>query len=107
MENKKDINALIGELVSYGMENGLVDPADEVCLTNQLLALFGLDEYEKKEAPARKRPVHEILDDMLDYAVEHKILEDDTITAKDLFDTKIMGVLTPLPSQVQLRFWEK
>ena len=41
MENNKDINALIGELISYGMENGLVDPADEVCLTNQLLALFG------------------------------------------------------------------
>ena len=55
MENKKDINALIGELVSYGMENGLVDPADEVCLTNQLLALFGLDEYEKKAAGTKGR----------------------------------------------------
>ena len=107
MEEKKDINALIGELVSYGMENSLVEPADEVYVTNQLLSLFGLNEYEKKGIPAQKRPVHEILDDMLDYAVEHKILEDDTVTARDLFDTKIMGLLTPLPSQVQRRFWEK
>lgn len=107
MEEKRDINALIGELVSYGMENSLVEPADEVYVTNQLLSLFGLNEYEKKGIPAQKRPVHEILDDMLDYAVEHKILEDDTVTARDLFDTKIMGLLTPLPSQVQRRFWEK
>ena len=42
MEEKKDINALIGELVSYGMENSLVEPADEVYVTNQLLSLFGL-----------------------------------------------------------------
>ena len=70
MEEKRDINALIGELVSYGMENSLVEPADEVYVTNQLLSLFGLNEYEKKGIPAQKRPVHEILDDMLDYAVE-------------------------------------
>lgn len=107
MENTKDINRLIGELVSYGKANGLVDEADEVYVTNQLLSLFELNEYEKEEALEKVRPVHEILDDLLDYAVEHKILEDDTITAKDLFDTKIMGLLTPLPSQVQRRFFEK
>ena len=107
MERITDINILIGELMAYGMENGLVAPADEVFVTNQLLSLFGLDEYEKKELPPQKRPVHEILDDMLAYAVEEKLLEDDTITAKDLFDTKIMGILTPMPSQVQQRFWEK
>ena len=101
MERITDINILIGELMAYGMENGLVAPADEVFVTNQLLSLFGLDEYEKKELPSQKRPVHEILDDMLAYAVEEKLLEDDTITAKDLFDTKIMGILTPMPSQVQ------
>ena len=107
MERITDINILIGELMAYGMENGLVAPADEVFVTNQLLSLFGLDEYEKKELPPQKQPVHEILDDMLAYAVEEKLLEDDTITAKDLFDTKIMGILTPMPSQVQQRFWEK
>lgn len=107
MENTKDINRLIGELVSYGKANGLVDEADEVYVTNQLLSLFERNEYEKEEALGKVRPVHEILDDLLDYAADHKILEDDTITAKDLFDTKIMGLLTPLPSQVQRRFFEK
>ena len=103
----KNINTLIGELISYGMAEGLVDPADQVCLTNRLLEILGLQEYEKTELPEKPRAIHEILDDILDYAAEQKILEDDTITNRDLFDTKIMGALTPLPSQVQKRFWEK
>ena len=38
----KNINTLIGELISYGMAEGLVDPADQVCLTNRLLEILGL-----------------------------------------------------------------
>lgn len=30
-------------------------------------------------------------------------MEDDTITTKDLFDTKIMGLITPMPSQGKKR----
>lgn len=106
MENTRDINSLITELVAYGKANGLVEAADEVFVTNQLLSLFALNEYEKAEDVTEVRALHEILDDLLQYAVEHKILEDDTITAKDLFDTKIMGLLTPPPSVVQRRFKE-
>ena len=106
MDSTKDINSLIGELVAYGKANGLVEEADEVYVTNQLLSLFALNEYESKEI-AEPRALHEILEDLIDYALAHQILEDDTITAKDLFDTKIMGLLTPAPSVVQKRFWDK
>ena len=106
MENTRDINSLITELVAYGKANGLVEVADEVFVTNQLLSLFALNEYEKAEDVTEVRALHEILEDLLQYAVDHKILEDDTITAKDLFDTKIMGLLTPPPSVVQRRFKE-
>ncbi len=104
---KKEIDSLIGELVAYGMAAGLVDQADEVYVTNQLLALFGQNEYEKQEAPADIRPVHKILEDLLACAKEEGLLEEDTVTARDLLDTKIMGILTPPPSQVQRRFWER
>lgn len=107
MENERDINFLIEELFSYGRANGLVEEADEVFVTNQLLSLFERNEYEKSGSVSKIRPVHEILEDLLQYALNHHILEDDTITAKDLFDTKIMGLLTPLPSQVQRRFCVK
>ena len=50
------------------------------------------------------RPIHLILEDMMNYAIEQGIMEDDTITTKDLFDTKIMGLITPMPSQVREKF---
>ena len=41
----------IKQLVNYGLKNGLIEKEDEIFTTNQLLALFGLDEMEEVEAP--------------------------------------------------------
>lgn len=97
-----DINNLITELVNYGIDKGLVDKADVIYVTNRLLELFQLNSYKKEDMPAY-REVHLILNDMLDYAVEKGFLED-TITNRDLFDTKIMGMLTPAPSVIRKEF---
>lgn len=97
----------IRELVVYGKNTGLVDPADEVYVTNRLLELFCLSEYETGTETAAARPLHEILEDLMTYAYQDGIMEDDTITAKDLFDTKIMACLTPAPSVVRAVFREK
>ncbi len=101
------INRLIDELVCYGMNSGLVDPVDEVYTRNRLLELYQLDTYEKSDFTGEPRPVHEILEDLMAIAHEKGIMEEDTITMKDLFDTKIMGLLTPPPSVVQRTFEEK
>ena len=45
------------------------------------------------------RPLEDILKDLLDWAVENGRIEDGTIS-RDLFDTELMGRLTPRPSQV-------
>lgn len=96
------MDKLISELVSYGIENGLIDDDDKVYVINRLLELFGkMDFTWSKE---QVRPVHLILEDMMAYAVEHGIMEDDTITTKDLFDTKVMGLITPMPSSVRAKF---
>lgn len=97
-----NINNLITELVNYGIGKGLVDKDDVIYVTNKLLELFQLNSY-KKEDIADYREVHMILNDMLSYAVEKGFLED-TITNRDLFDTKIMGMLTPAPSVVRNEF---
>ena len=100
------IETYIKELVTYGLNKGLVDPADEIYVTNRLLELFDIQEYnEPAEIPSR--PLVDILNDMLDYAYQHKLMEDDTITNRDLFDTKIMGMLTPAPSVVRKIFADK
>lgn len=101
------INQLILELVNYGIEKELVDPEDKIYVTNSLIDLFELNDYEEPETKADPRELHLILEDLLAYAVEHGILKEDTITQKDLFDTRIMGILTPLPSVVRAEFAEK
>nr|MBQ8253790.1 galactose-1-phosphate uridylyltransferase [Lachnospiraceae bacterium] len=96
------MNQLISELVTYGMNCGLIDTADKVYTVNRLLELFELTAFEWVDTDARA--IHEILSDMVDYAVKTGILKEDTITNRDLFDTKIMGILTPMPSVVRNKF---
>ena len=100
-----NICSLIRELTDYGMNKGLVEPADEIYTVNRLLELFNINEYtpEGAEDDTEPRQVHLILNDMLDYAVSEGMIED-TITNRDLFDTKIMGLLTPPPFAVRAKF---
>ena len=99
------INRLINELVAYGIREHLVDEDDRVFVTNNLLDLFKQVEFDKEEIK-EERVLADILKDMCDFAVKEKIIEDDSVTATDLFDTKIMGLLTPMPSTVRRIFKE-
>lgn len=98
------INRLINELVQYGISKHLVEEDDRVYVTNRLLELFGQMEFS--EEITEERPLAEILEDMCTYAFENGMIEDDSVTVTDLFDTKIMGLLTPAPSVVRKTFYE-
>ena len=100
------INNLICELIAYGIKNELIDPSDEIYCINSLLDLFGLDGYSvPDDSVMTGRPLCEILEDMLQFAIDHGLVED-TSAQRDLFDTRIMGRITPAPSIVQQRFAE-
>ena len=92
------IETCIDSLISYAMNCGLAEPADHVVLTNRILDLLRIDSYEPSDEP-QSEDLEEILAGILDYAVE-KGLCDDGITARDIFDTRIMGALTPMPREV-------
>ena len=92
------IETCIDSLVCYAMNRGLAEPADHICLVNRLLEALHLDDYAPSQEEVSE-DLEEILSGILDYAVE-KGLCDDNITARDLFDTKIMGILTPMPREV-------
>ena len=99
------IETYIDSLVSYAMNNGLAEPEDHIVLVNRLLDLLGKPDYEPSDEP-QTEDLEEILAGILAYAVE-KGLCDDGITAKDIFDTRIMGALTPMPREVIRTFREK
>ena len=99
------IETYIDSLVAYAMNTGLAEPEDHQVLTNRLLDLLGKPDYEPSEEPMTE-DLEEILAGILAYAVENGLC-DDGITAKDIFDTRIMGALTPMPREVIRTFWEK
>lgn len=98
----------IRKLVEYGLKTGLVEKEDEIYTVNRLLELFELDEIEDKGADIsmEEEELEEVLGRLMDYAVEKGIMKEDGIVYRDLFDTKIMSVLMPRPSEVIREFWK-
>ncbi|HIT89725.1 MAG TPA: UDP-glucose--hexose-1-phosphate uridylyltransferase [Candidatus Merdenecus merdavium] len=97
----------IKKLVLYGISTGLIEEEDRIYTTNLLIELFKEDEYVDCEVDERDLNLETILKNLLDYAYEHHIIEDNGVVTRDLFDTKIMNCLMPRPSEVVRRFKEK
>ena len=95
----------IKKLICYGLQKQLFSKRDEIYVTNLLIDALGLDEFDCDETFSNV-DLEQTLKSLLDYAVEKGIIEDN-ITARDLFDTKLMGLMMPRPSEVEHEFFEK
>ena len=100
MEN---ICTRITQLVNYAVKNGLIEETDRAWAVNCLLDRLGLSSYEPTECP--DAPIEDILGEICDYAAEAGLIEENSIAYRDLFDTAVMGILTPRPSEVISRFY--
>ena len=93
-------------LIDYALAQNLCVPEDACYLENMVLALYGANAPE--ELPQPQLPELPTLGQLLtaytDIAAERGVLPDDGITQRDLFAAKLMGLFTPLPSQVCLEF---
>lgn len=99
------ISTSVKKLVKYALDNDLIKKADKIYITNILLGILKVEDFdEQAEIPQEPVCLEKTLGEILDYAVEKGIIEDGTVS-RDLFDTKLMGVLTPRPSAVIDRFF--
>ena len=95
----------IRQLTAYAEATGLIDPLDRIYAHNTLISALGLNAYE--DIPCdMDAPIEEILSDINDFAFENGLIPDNGVTQRDLFDAKIMGLLTPRPSEVIAKFRE-
>ena len=101
-KTKMTIYENIMRLTSYALTCALIKEEDVIYTQNKLLELFALDGFETPVAPelpaVKTEDLESILQEMLDYAAEKKLFDDQGIVSRDLFDTKIMGLLVPPPS---------
>ena len=96
----------IKNLVQYGLDTGLLEESDRIYAINQILETMNMDEYEEPESSGGEIRLESVLQELLDYAGQTGLIEEDSVTYRDLFDTKLMNCLMPRPSETQRRFWD-
>lgn len=93
----------IERLVRYAVKNGLISSEDVYVVRNGFMDALGLTEWEQGSPSPDDLPIDSILKPLVDYACEHGIIQD-TTNSRDLFDTKLMGILTPMPREMNASF---
>ena len=100
-----DIYRLTDQLVAYALANELIEKEDQIWARNELLAVLGLTDYKPSSAKVKTpKTAAEILTPMCDWAAAHGLISPDTVTQRDLFDTRLMNVFAARPSEVISEF---
>ena len=94
------VSLKISKLIKYALDNKLIGEEDKIYMTNSLMSALGVAEYIEPDVEVTAEPLEDILASLCDYAAEKGLLENNSVVYRDLFDTKLMGILTPRPSEV-------
>ncbi len=94
----------IAQLLAYALEKELIQPEERVWAFNTLLQVLELDSCELVEPEPGEVALPAVLDALLDDAYARGVLKENSVVYRDLFDTKLMGALTPRPAQVIEKF---
>lgn len=101
----------IFRLTEYGIRKNLIEEADRTYIINQFLMAYDVKEFsvsreEEEEIKKEEIELSQLLDALTDEAVSRGMIEGG-ITERDLFDTKLMGILTARPSEIIAKFQKK
>lgn len=96
----------IKKLVQYGIHKGLIPEGERNYSTNMILDIFGKHDYSDPNIDNEELHLEEILSALIDEACKMHLIED-SITYRDLFDTRLMNCIMPRPSQLIDQFWQK
>lgn len=93
----------VQKLIDYAIKNELITSDDIYVVCNQLMEALQLSDWEENNAEYSGESIDELLLPLIGYACENSIIQD-TANSRDLFDTKLMGILTPMPREVIAEF---
>ena len=99
-----DRNEAITKLVDYAVQEGLVEENEYIWAVNTILDVLKLDDYTPVPWDYKQVELAPVLEALLDDAWERGVLTENSVVYRDLFDTEIMGRLTPRPSEVIDKF---
>ena len=93
----------VQKLIDYALANNLITRDDEYVVRNQLMEALKLTDWQECTGNYSGESIDDILAPLISYAVENGMIAD-TANSRDLFDTKLMGILTPMPREIIAEF---
>lgn len=102
----KVIFPLISSLIQKAIDEKLIEQRDKLYIQNQLIELFHLKQFPAKETRLIDDTIPNLLEKIIDYAVEEEIIEN-IFDEKEILSANIMNHFIPLPSEVERSFYEK
>ena len=100
------IDIAIAKLADYAEHADLISECERIWAINTILDVLKLDSYTEPERNWDPKAVElaPILEELLDDAYARGVLTENSVVYRDLFDTELMGRLTPRPSWVIEKF---
>ena len=98
----------IERLLKFALKKEMISKWDVIPTRNALIDLLKIEEpFEGEVDENIEESAVKILENILDYAVEIGLIEEDTTTFRDLFNARIMGLLMPREGEVVKTFYDK
>ena len=93
----------VQRLINYAIKHNLISKVDEFVVRNMLMDALNLADWREISVTDDDDVIDNILAPIVEYACMQGIIND-TVNSRDLFDTKIMGILTPMPREIIREF---
>ena len=98
----------IERLLKFALKKEMISKWDVIPTRNALIDLLKIEEpFEGEVDENIEESAVKILENILDYAVEIGLIEEDTTTFRDLFNARIMGLLRPREGEGVKTFYDK
>ena len=94
------IDQAVSKLATYALRTGLIEESEYAWAVNTILDVLKLDSYTDPGEDWGEIDLAAVLEELLDDAHARGVLAEDSVVYRDLFDTELMGRLTPRPAQV-------
>ena len=98
------IDNAVSKLAAYALQTGLIQENEYTWAVNTILDVLKLDSYADPGQDWSELELAPILEALLDDAHQRGVLAENSVVYRDLFDTELMGRLTPRPAQVIEKF---
>lgn len=94
----------VSKLAAYALRTGLIDESEYIWAVNTILDVLKLDGYTDPGREWGEIALAPVLEELMDDAHARGVLAEGSVVYRDLFDTELMGRLTPRPAQVVEKF---